>query len=193
MSVHHRHQEGDKRACTDQPGSHQPRSSDPSAVRHHSSKGGGWADGPDATRTQLPPPGTFANTAHHGVLFLDELGYGPRLGVRHRSPLQPSSFGSFQQLRRASLRADAALEVVVLIWHRADLRLKAQSASRSIPTSTARSAGSPSQSINSSPNVRVSGSPQNSPIRSAGSRSGRRRTKDGGWVRRGRGSVTSDR
>jgi hypothetical protein len=45
-----------------------------------------------------------------------------------------------------------------------------------MPTSTARSVGSSSQSISSSPKVRVLGFPQNSPIRSARSRSGRRRT-----------------
>jgi hypothetical protein len=51
-----------------------------------------------------------------------------------------------------------------------------RSISRSIPTSTARSVRSSSQSINSSAKARVCGWLQNSPIRSARSRSGRRRT-----------------
>jgi hypothetical protein len=42
-----------------------------------------------------------------------------------------------------------------------------RSASRSIPTSTARSVRSSSKSISSSARVRVFGSPENSPIRSA--------------------------
>jgi hypothetical protein len=51
-----------------------------------------------------------------------------------------------------------------------------RSASLSVPTNTARSVRPSSQSISSSAKVRVFGCPQNSPIRSVRSGSGRRRT-----------------
>jgi hypothetical protein len=73
----------------------------------------------------------------------------------------------------------------------AELAEVRRSPSRSIPTSTARSVRSSSQSISSSAKARLSGYLQNSPIRSARSKSGSMRTWSSFASRRREGIETS--